>query len=82
MIDAVAFETLGLLALGFKKIQWQSLGFWCFVSEEEEAGRISVYTVSDVSGALRSHGICYINQIISLEYLADGPENPAVALPW
>lgn len=50
------FENLGLLVLAFKKIKWLSLGFWCYVGEEE-AGRISVYTVSDVSGALRGPGI-------------------------
>lgn len=49
------FENLGLLALAFKKIKWLSLSFWCYVGEE--AGRISVYIVSDVSGALRGHGI-------------------------
>lgn len=74
------FENLGLLALAFKKIKWLSLGFWCYVGEE--TGRISVYIVSDVSGALRGHGIRYINQIISLEYLADGPKNPAIAVLW
>lgn len=46
---------------------------------EEEAGQISFCTVSDISGARRGHGIYYVNQIISLEYLAYGPENPAVA---
>lgn len=74
------FENLGL-ALAFKKIKWLAISFWRFVVEEE-AGRISVYIVSDVRGALRDHGICYNNQIISLEYLADGPENPAISVVW
>lgn len=80
LMDAGLFENLGL-ALGFKKIKWLADSFWRFVVEED-AGRISVYIVSDVSGALRDHGICYNNQIISLECLADGPENPAVAVVW
>lgn len=68
-MDAGLFENLDL-ALGFKKVARRQ--FLALVAEEAE--RISVYIVSDVSGALRDHGICYNNQIISLEYLADGPE--------
>lgn len=79
-MDAGLFENLDL-ALGFKKIKWLAVDFWRFVVEEE-VGRISVYIVSDVSEALRDHGICYNNQIISLEYLTDGPENPAIAVVW
>lgn len=72
------FENLSL-ALAFKKIKWLAVSFWRFVVEE--AGQISVYIVSDVSGALRDHGIFYNNNlIISLGSLADRPENPAVKL--